>query len=463
MDAAKSSVSQLQFVAGTAVKNLTTLLLLTLVLPINGALVFGTMGYQFVRRLFNRIVHPVPDRKIAGPKKSVLISGGKMTKALQLARLFHQSGHRVVMVESHAYWLVGHRFSRAVDRFCTLPKTGSAGYEAALLDLIKRENIDVYIPVCSPVASLHDSLAIPLLEKHCEVMHVHPDTIQLLDDKFQFFQAAQGMQLAVPKSFLITDPHEVARFDFSGESRPYILKSIAYDPVRRLDLTKLPLSSVQATAAFAHSLPISRQNPWIMQEFIAGQEFCTHGTFRDGELRVHCCCRSSAFQINYENVENPAIEAWVKTFGKGLRLTGQASFDFIEASDDGKIYAIECNPRTHSAITMFYNHPDVADAYLGTTALARPVTPLGSSKPTYWIYHELWKLLTHLRSTKRVAATGRTIQQGKDAIFDWHDPLPFFMLHHWQIPLLLLRDLRQRKGWIKIDFNIGKLVQPGGD
>ena len=459
MNTIGSSLGRLKFAAITSGKNLGTLLLLTLVLPINAALVLTSIGVSFVQRL----ARGGAGRHHLAPAKSVLISGGKMTKALQLARLFHQSGHRVVLVESHAYWLIGHRFSRAVDRFYTLPKSGTADYEKALLELIQREKIDVYVPVCSPSASLHDSLAIPLLAAHCEVMHVHPDTILQLDDKFKFFQAALQLELAVPKSFLIVDSEEVARIDLSKESRPYILKSIAYDPVRRLDLTKLPLESVEATAAFARSLPISRLNPWIMQEFIAGQEFCTHGTFRNGELRVHCCCRSSAFQINYENVEHPAIEAWVKKFGAGLHLTGQASFDFIQANDDGKIYAIECNPRTHSAITMFYNHPGVAEAYLGSTALAQPVTPLSSSKPTYWIYHEVWKLVTQLSSMKLFAATGRTMQKGKDAIFDWHDPLPFFMLHHWQIPLLLLRDLREQKGWVKIDFNIGKLVQPGGD
>ena len=386
-----------------------------------------------------------------------------MTKALQLARLFHQAGHRVVLVESHAYWLIGHRFSRAIDRFYTLPKSGAAGYENALLDLIQREKIDVYVPVCSPVASLHDSHAMRLLSPHCEVLHVHPDTILQVDDKYQFFQAASRMQLAVPRSFLITDPEEVVRFDFSKETRQFILKSIAYDPVRRLDLTRLPAGSALETAEFARSLPISKGNPWIMQEFIPGQEYCTHGTFRNGELRVHCCCESSAFQINYQHVEKPAIEAWVKQFGTGLGLTGQASFDFIEASDDGKIYAIECNPRTHSAITMFYNNPDVAGAYLESQALQKPVTPASSGKPTYWIYHELWRLLGQLHSPRLAAARMLIILNGKDAVFDWHDPLPFLMLHHWQIPLLLLRDLRERKGWLKIDFNIGKLVQAGGD
>ena len=51
----------------------------------------------------------------------------------------------------------------------------------------------------------------------------------------------------------------------------------------------------------------------------------------------------------------------------------------------------------------------------------------------------------------------------KDAIFDWADPLPFLMVHHLQIPWLLAGNLLRRKDWIRIDFNIGKLVEPDGD
>ena len=238
-------------------KNLAMIGLLMAVLPINLALVVAAFGWRVVRQLVTvdtpRFVSPQP--------KSILISGGKMSKALQLARLFHQAGHRVVLVESHAYWLTGHRFSRAVDKFYTLSKPGSDNYESALLDIIKRERIDIYVPVCSPVSSLHDSHAMPFLTAHCEVIHVEPDKIMQLDDKYQFAMAAQALGLAVPKSFLIVDPQQVIDFDFSNEARPYILKSIQYDSVRRLDMTQLPAASPQATAGFVRSLPISKSNP----------------------------------------------------------------------------------------------------------------------------------------------------------------------------------------------------------
>ena len=187
---------------------------------------------------------------------TILISGGKMTKAMQLARYFSRSGHRVVLCEMKKYWHTGHRFSNCVDQFYTVPKPDDASYADALLNIVRRENVDVYVPVCSPLASFYDSLAIETLQSECRVLHAEPEVIEQLDDKFQFAEAAKSFGLFAPKSFLITDPKQVIDFDFSQESRPYILKSIAYDSVRRLDLTKLPCETPEQTANFVNGLPI---------------------------------------------------------------------------------------------------------------------------------------------------------------------------------------------------------------
>ena len=440
----------------TAAKTIATLILLLLVLPLNIAL-------TAIALLRSIIIKPFQSRSIADSPQTILISGGKMTKALQLARSFHNAGHRVILVETHKYWLTGHRYSWAVDRFYTIPNPQTDEYSQALLKIVQQEKVNIYVPVCSPVASYYDAEVKRVLSGHCTVMHVDVETLQRLDDKYEFAKAAEALGLRVPKSYRITNPQQVIDFDFSDAQRPYIIKSIPYDSVRRLDLTKLPCATEAETAAFVKSLPISESKPWIMQEYIPGQEFCTHSTIRDGHLQLHCCCKSSAFQINYEHIDRPDIENWIRQFAKSLNLTGQVSFDFIQAADDGEIYALECNPRTHSAIAVFYNHPDVAKAYLEPDPLPQTVQPLASSRPTYWIYHEIWRLVTHLWSPKLVAERLQIIAQGKDAIFEWDDPLPFLMVHHWQIPLLLWGNLQKPKEWIRIDFNIGKLVEIGGD
>jgi hypothetical protein len=430
-------------------KTLGVLGLLLLALPLNLALTSVA--------LLRSVLVKTPRPAAVPQPKTVMVSGGKMTKALQLARSFHAAGHRVILIESGKYRLTGHRFSRAVDRFYAVPKPQSRGYADALLAIVRNEGVGVYVPVCSPVASYYDALAKPLLEPYCEVLTADADMVAALDDKYEFSAQAASLGLTVPDAYRISDPGQVEDFDFSAASPPYILKSIPYDPVHRLDLTTLPRPSRDQTAAFARSKPISANTPWIMQGLIRGREYCTHSTVRDGRVQVYCCCESSAFQINYEMVDKPEIEAWVRGFVEPLKLTGQISFDFIQA-DDGRVYAIECNPRTHSAITMFYNHPGLASAYLDDGAPV--IGPAPGSRPTYWIYHEVWRLVTEpAKSFSRL----KIIFRGKDAIFDWADPLPFLMVHHVQIPWLLVRNLLQLKDWIRIDFNIGKLVEPAGD
>ncbi|MEM7727458.1 MAG: ATP-grasp domain-containing protein [Cyanobacteria bacterium P01_A01_bin.45] len=438
-------------------RNIATFILLLLVLPINLSIVLLSLLLNTISSSFEQKIIPT-----ANPK-NILISGAKMTKALQLARSFHSAGHRVILIETHKYWLSGHRFSQAVDNFYTapVPEREPEAYMKALINIVKREKIDAYIPVTSPVASYYDALAKESLSQHCEVIHVNDAECLMLDDKFAFSEKARSLGLSVPKSFKITSPEQVLNFDFSQEKRKYIIKSIPYDSVRRLDLTKLPCETTAKTEEFIKSLPISPDKPWIMQEFIPGKEYCTHSTVRNGEVRLHCCCESSAFQVNYENIEHLKIREWVTNFVKALGVTGQLSFDFIE-SEDGSIYAIECNPRTHSAITTFYNHPGVADAYLGDGVQTQPIEPLVDSKPTYWLYHEIWRL-TGIRSFQDLKSRISIISQGTDAIHCLNDPIPFLTLHHWQIPLLLIKNLLQLKGWTRIDFNIGKLVEPGGD
>ncbi len=436
-------------------KNIGTLTLLLIAFPINCTLVFISLLISWVTSPFRRRIN------VKNPK-NILITGGKMTKALQLARSFHQAGHQVFLVETHKYWLSGHRFSHAVKRFYTVPapEKDANGYSQELLKIVRQEKIDVFIPVSSPVASYYDSLAGTLLSPYCEVIHFSPDITQMLDNKFTLCEQARSLGLSAPKSFLITEPQQILDFDFLADGSRYILKSIRYNSVSRLDMTQLPFEGMED---YVKNMPISKENPWTMQEFITGEEYCTHSTVRQGKIRLHCCSQSSPFQVNYEHIEKPEIFAWVDKFVRELNLTGQISFDFIQAKD-GTVYPIECNPRTHSAITMFYNHPGLADAYLKDSEDENeaPIVPLPDSKPTYWLYHEIWRL-TEIGSLSELQAWLQKIVKGTDAIFQVNDPVPFLAVPHWQITLLLLENLRKLKGWVRIDFNIGKLVELGGD
>jgi hypothetical protein len=111
-------MAQILFIQGRGpalVQNLGTLTLLLILLPFNLAVVSVALLWNWISTPFRKKIIPSLETK------RILVTGGKMTKALQLARSFHAAGHEVFLVETHKYWLSGHRFSRAVKGFYTVP------------------------------------------------------------------------------------------------------------------------------------------------------------------------------------------------------------------------------------------------------------------------------------------------------------------------------------------------------
>lgn len=229
-----------------------------------------------------------------------------------------------------------------------------------------------------------------------------------------------------------------------------------YDWLDRGTNIILPRTTRVETIEYINGLPITEECPYILQEFIQGKEYCTHGTCLNGELTLFTCSHSSAWQLNYKYIEYPEIFQWCTKYIRELNLTGHASFDFIVSDDDdGKVYCIECNTRVHSAITTFYNRPNIADAYF----LPSPPTPiisLSTAREMYWLPHELWRII---RNIGTINQSFKRIFYGKEAIWSWNDPLPFLLHYHLHLVYLLLDNLRPSSitFFHKIDCCLGEL------
>ncbi|GGP54361.1 hypothetical protein GCM10010185_28570 [Saccharothrix coeruleofusca] len=208
-------------------------------------------------------------------------------------------------------------------------------------------------------------------------------------------------------------------------------------------------------AAAPPDLAIGRDRPWVLQRRAAGREYCAHTTCHDGRITAYTCSESSALQLNYHHVEVPAIWLWARDFVAAHRLSGQVSFDFI-VGDDGVPYAIECNPRTHSAVVAFHDRPELAAAYLDPVP-GEVVRPRPGSPPVHWLGAELGRLPQVLRR-RALRPWLHDLLRGKDAVFDWRDPVPFLVAHHVQLPVLLLRALAEGKRWQRVNWATGKLV-----
>ncbi|MGC1471321.1 MAG: hypothetical protein WA775_01915 [Psychroserpens sp.] len=391
--------------------------------------------------------------------RTVLLTGGKMTKCLQLARMFHDSGDRVIVAETSLYKWCGTRFSNAVDQFIIIPEIESDGqsYQRALIDIAQREQVDLFVPVASPKSAVYDANAKPDFPDHTEVFHFDADIVKRLDDKHQFIELSRSFGLSTPESFHI-DSHESLLSHQFNPTKKYILKKIDYDPVYRMDLRTLPHDGWEDRV---RSLPIGAQEPWVLQEFIEGKEVCTHTTTRDGNLNLYICSNSSPFQVNYEMLDLPNVKEWVRSFVAKLGGTGQISFDFI-ITKDHRVMPIECNPRTHSAITLFHNQLDAVSAYYTSANASQRFIPNKRAGHTFWFYHELYRLVTS-KSRKQFLVLWNRMVTGKEAVFEWNDALPFLFNNHVSIPYQIIKRPLKNVAWEKIDFNIGKLIYQGGD
>ncbi|MEM9460389.1 MAG: ATP-grasp enzyme [Myxococcota bacterium] len=401
--------------------------------------------------------HTRPSR---GERRTILINTTRMTKGLVLARAFHAAGHRVVLADTARYRLGAGRFSRAVSRSFTVPDplVDFEGYARALARVVEREGVDLFVPVNSPAGAQLDAEVKERLR--CRVLHLDAGDNAVVDDKFRFAQIARQAGLGVPQTLRIDRPDQLAEFRDDSGSR-WLLKPAVYDPIGRQGKQLLPFEDRQRQRQWAATLSIEPERPWVLQRFVQGVEHCAHATVVDGEIRVFVCAESSPYQLNYRAVERPRVRMWVERFVAALGAKdAQLCFDFI-LDAEGIPWAIECNPRLHSAITLFGDQPaQLAAAYLGERSGC--LTPPLSTSPTYWLAMELERL-AYVRAPGQAWRWIRHLWRGKDAVFQRDDPWPFFALHHVQIPSLLLRNALRDGRWTHVDWCIGKVVEPCGD
>jgi len=65
-------------------------------------------------------------------------------------------------------------------------------------------------------------------------------------------------------------------------------------------MTLLPFPGLDATRAHISQLLISAKNPWLLQEFIPGAEFCTHALVVWGRVRAFVACPSNELLMHYK-------------------------------------------------------------------------------------------------------------------------------------------------------------------
>lgn len=446
-----------------------------------------------------------------------------MNKGLMLARAFHQAGHDVIGADFEPYGVpVSGRFSRALKKFYPLPKPteqdGAAHYIHDLLQIVRREKVDLWVS-CSGVASaVVDGQAKEVLERRsdCVAIQFDVETTSMLHEKHSFIQRARGLGLPVPETHNVTSRSAVHKvLNASPPPSPvrkrkqYIMKSVGVDDASRGNMTLLPRRTISETYQHVSGIPISSANPWVLQQYIQGKEYCTHALVVHGQVKVFVACPSSELLMHYEALPSSSplslsMLRFTQAFAarSGGHMTGHLSFDFlVEESVTEKglemvLQPIECNPRAHTAVVLFNGlATEMANAYL--SALEEPRNHINGSAPPaelepadpiltptttpdkyYWLGHDIVSLLflpllplLRLRQQQQrktgllgaylrgVGGLARRCLFWRDGAFERWDPLPWWWLYHVYWPGVFAACALRGERWSRVNVSTTKVFR----
>ncbi|KAJ5319217.1 hypothetical protein MYU51_013625 [Penicillium brevicompactum] len=488
------------FFARHVPKNILLLFLSLISLPITALLIF----YSVLFGPSSKNGTSKTPRVDGYPRKTILVTGVSMTKGLTITRLLAQhTSHHIIAADTELlYFTSPGRYSRSIAKFHRLdsPQNGNpVPYIKSLLQVLKSERVDLWISCSSVIGAVEDGQVMKTAQKTLgdtfKVIQFDDEAVAKLHEKDALTDYIRSLGLVVPESHRCTSVPQVENIlhdtskqnEISNDSKRFILKPIGVDDKARAQMmTLLPFAQDQEldTASYLSSLNISPSNPFILQQFITGPEYCTHSLVIQGKVKAFVSCPSSDMLMHYEALpEDSVLNQTMLEFtqkvaeNEGESFSGHLSFDFIAEGEgtDLKIYPIECNPRAHTAVVLFRETEKMADAYLSCFDLsASTQSVIVPKKPTYgfyWIGHDVVTLLLvpllallcgkgkFEDATKNAKTFWHHLTCWKDGTFEIWDPWPFFVLYHVYWPVRFCDSLVKGQSWSRINVSTTKMFE----
>ncbi|QSZ30284.1 hypothetical protein DSL72_004806 [Monilinia vaccinii-corymbosi] len=456
--------------------------------------------------------------------RTILVTGVGMSKGLAIARSFYRTGHRVIGADFEPYFIPAcGRFSTAIRAFYRLRKpcgrAGSASYVQDLVEIIRREKVELWVS-CSGVASaIEDGEAAEMVERvtGCVAVQFGVDLTATLHEKYSFIRHTMELGLNVPVTYRVNSikealavlhPKRGAKVDTK-----FIMKPELLDDSARADMTLLPLRSLSETDTHIQRLNPSKTRPFVLQQYIAGREYCTHSIVLKGKVHAFVACRSSDMLMHYQALPPSSALSqamlryttqYVQKTASSPPITGHFSLDFLvqesvaekaeRALDvsnarqienlQTELFPIECNPRAHTAVVLLNDRAaDMADAYMTLLpsppdhdappphrSTQEPVVPSPNTIRTgyYWIGHDfvtkvLLPTLAVLKCEKGIGSLMREwmdfvrhVAQWHDGTYEVWDPWPAWCLYVLFLPGCFSVSLWERRWWSRCNVSTGK-------
>ena len=266
----------------------------------------------------------------------IAITSPRAPVVVEWIKIMQKSGHDVTVVDSLIFPVA--KFSKNV-KFIKIPSPRLNFEEYKNKILLITKEYDLVIPTCEDIFFL--SLALKNSELVSKVFIPENKLLFGLHNKFTF-KDYMNHHVKVPEMKLIESVNQIDTHNKNTILKP-VFSRFGRSVVR--DITHKNIGN----------LVVSKQYPWVQQEFIKGNPLCNYAIIQNGKVISHVVyipkyLVNNAASTYFEFTTNKKCDDFIEQFAKDTKYNGQVAFDFI---DDGKnLYVLECNPRATSGLHL---------------------------------------------------------------------------------------------------------------
>lgn len=286
-----------------------------------------------------------------------LITSSRMPAAIDEIRKLGQQGHRVVASDTIGMAAGSHSRYAARSIVTASPRKNTAGFISDVARILRDERIDVVLPAFEEVFYLakHRAELSPL----AELFFPPFETLVSLHNKASLLNLAEDLKIHVPRSLTAENEDELRRAVMIFPE--YFARPIYSRGGVELCTNVGPL----AFEVDIETCEVSKQKPWIIQEFVRGVDICTFSVAQHGKITGHAAYVhpreiEHAGGIVFESIDAPECLDIARKIVEKTGYHGQISFDFLRA--ERGMVLIECNPRPTAGVHVMA--PEMLDLAL---------------------------------------------------------------------------------------------------
>ncbi|MFL1599583.1 ATP-grasp domain-containing protein [Gordonia amicalis] len=345
----------------------------------------------------------------------VLVTTSRMPFAVDEIHKLGETGRDVTAADTFAAAPGSH--SRGARRHLVFPAPTqqTAAFIDAVIDAIGDHDINWLLPMFEEVFYLaRHRDRITAAHPATELFFPDFETLARVHDKVEFTALCRELGLPAAESVTTTNRDELRE---ATQRWPHWFARAAYG---RGGLDVLTNTGPLAGESSIDDITPTRDDPWLVQEYLTGVDRCSWSVAHHGEIVLHSCYEhplaiDDRGGIVFASVDSPESLAAAQSVARELNWHGQISFDYL-VTEDGVHHMVECNPRPTAGCT-------VATAEEFDTALFDPgelvVVPAGRKKMiTAAVLRDALRHPSHLRRDLAAA-------KGAGGVYDQpHDHLP---------------------------------------